>query len=109
MTDRNPIDLPIAALKEMYLDRGLSTYRIGELIGRNNTYVGRRLAAAGVKMRSSRRPDLSDDDIKRLYVVEGLSLAQAAAHLGVSDKTVLDRLEKMGIQRRPGGRRKKLR
>lgn len=64
----------------------------------------RRLKAAGIPLIKKPRPyrqvrtDLSDDDIKRLYSEEGLTIRRVAGTLNAPKSTIKNRLVKLGIK-----------
>jgi hypothetical protein len=100
-------------VSHLYLCEGLSTYRIGQLVGMSRQRVGRVLAQArvAVKPRGAGRPrPLTDEEaaaadaMTRLYVEAGLTTVQISALTGVPDRTVRDRLRARGVRMRTRGR-----
>jgi transposase len=66
------------------------------------------LVAAGIPRRpsaASPRSDISDQEIRELYVARRLSAADVAASLGCSSSAVYHRLKRLGITRRRRSRR----
>lgn len=61
----------------------------------NCTWGGRVLRG---KLSPRFRDDLDDEEIKKLYIKEGLSTIQIGKKLGVSDRTISNRLKKQGIK-----------
>lgn len=106
---------PPERLAHLYLCRGLSTYRIGELAGLGRQRVTRALHRAGVPLRprgaGRLRPVRRLDDppglpqlMAELYEAGRLSSRQVAAITGLPERTVRDRLRRYGIQARSRGR-----
>jgi hypothetical protein len=108
------VGVPIAQLtvvvSHLYTCEGLSTYRIGRLLGMHRQRVGRLLvqASVAVKPRGAGRPRaLNDQDaaaadaMARLYVRAGLTTVQISALTGVPDRTVRDRLRARGVRPSP--------
>ena len=100
-------------LSHLYVCRGLSTYRIGGIVGMDRQRVGRLLAKLGVavKPRGAGRRRHCDDElaaltdlIEHLYVGSGLTCAQISAVTGVPQGTVRDRLHAQGVRMRTRGR-----
>ncbi len=100
-------------LSHLYVCRGLSTYRIGGIVGMDRQRVGRLLAKLGVavKPRGAGRRRHCDDElaaiadlIEHLYVRSGLTCAQISAVTGVPQGTVRDRLHAQGVRMRTRGR-----
>lgn len=105
---------PPPRLAHLYLCRGLSTYRIGELTGLDRQRVTRALRRAGVSPRprgaGRARPVRRTADppglpqlMSELYEVRRLSSRQIAAITGLPERTVRDRLRRYGIRARSRG------
>ena len=106
---------PPERLAHLYLCRGLSTYRIGELTGLGRQRVTRALYRTGVPLRLRgagrlrpvrRLADRSDlpQLMAELYEARRLTSRQIAAVTGLPERTVRDRLRRYGIQARSRGR-----
>ncbi len=100
-------------VSHLYECEGLSTYRIGEIVGIDRQRVGRLLARARVpvkprgagrhRYRSEKRA-AADALTTRLYVELGLSSVQISELTGVPQRTVRDRLRASGTRMRTRGR-----
>ena len=114
-----PAQAPLSARQEtpwlahLYLCLGLSTYKIAERTGVNRQRVTRVLRKSGValrprgagRLRPERRawnPDLPSL-ISALYEGARLDSRQVAAILGMSERTVRDRMRRYGITARTRG------
>jgi transposase-like protein/AraC-like DNA-binding protein/plasmid maintenance system antidote protein VapI len=97
-------------LRALYVDAGLSSFRIELLTGVDNLSVLAQLHEAGIPVRRSTSPrsrsGLVDAEVLgRLYVERGLSIADTAAEIGMPSWTVARLLRDHGIPRRPPGQR----
>jgi hypothetical protein len=113
-----PPDLPDAPWPEriahLYACQLLSTYRIAQITGDNRQRIGRMLRQAGiaVKPRGGGRPKGGWDDqtqqldllMADLYLQLRLSSTQIAELVGISARTVRDRLHARGVPVRTRGR-----
>jgi hypothetical protein len=99
-------------VSHLYICEGLSTYRIGQLLGMNRQRVGRLLVQARVPVKprgAGRRRQLSEEEaaaadaMARLYVEAGFTTVQISALTGVPDRTVRDRLRARGVRLRTRG------
>lgn len=100
-------------VSHLYVCEGLSTYRIGEIVGMDRQRVGRLLATARVPVKprgAGRRRNQSeeraaaDELMTRLYVEVGLSSVQISELTGIPQRTVRDRLRLSGARMRTRGR-----
>jgi transposase len=101
-----------ATLRRLYIDEGLTVAAVAARLGVAHGTAHKWLLAAGVPMRppvSTPRTDVSDDDIRRLYTSEGQTAAEIAAHLGCPATTVYNRLQRLGVPRRPAVPRTRIR
>ena len=109
-----PAGQDVSRLAHLYLCEGLSTYRIAQLTGLDRQRVTRRLRRAGVPLRprgaGGTRPERRRGDppdlagiLAELYIHQRLTIAEAAAVVGMPARTVDDRLRRYGIQARTRG------
>ena len=110
-------DLPatlVGRIVDLYVDAGLSTYRIAQEIGIDRQRVNRTLHRAGVPIsprgRNRSRPlrfadDPSEAELRRLYEEERLTTPAIGRMLGIPDRRVRERLARYGIERRHRGGR----
>lgn len=94
----------------LYVEQGCSTYDIARRVGLDRQHVNRLLKEAGVPVgpRGRGRSRISSDTglaalLRALYVEQRLTSEQIGARLGLSGRTVRDRLAKLGIERRSRG------
>ena len=99
-------DLDDDEIRKLYIEEEISIVQIGEKLGASDRIISYRLKKQGIKLRSKgkRRDDLDDEEIKKLYIKEGLSIYQIGEKLGASDRTISNRLKKQGIKLRSKGR-----
>lgn len=99
-------------VSHLYMCEGLSTYRIGEIVGMNRQRVGRLLAAARVPVKprgagrcrnQSEERVAADELLTRLYLEVGLSSVQISELTGIPQRTVRDRLRSTGARMRTRG------
>lgn len=93
-----------ATLRRLYTDEGLTVAAVAARLGVAHGTAHKWLIAAGVPMRpplATTRTDIDDEDIRRLYTSEGQTAAEIAAHLGCPTTTVYNRLQRLGVPRRP--------
>jgi hypothetical protein len=111
-TDWRSTDITVV-VSHLYVCEGLSTYRIGQLVGMNRQRVARLLAQARVPVKprgAGRRRPLSGTDaaatdaMVRLYVEAGLTTVQISALTDVPARTVWDRLRTREVRMRTRGR-----
>jgi len=95
----------------LYLCEGLSTYRIGERLGKSRQQAGRMLRTSGIVLKprgAGRRrsgPDARalDEAMAYLYVRRRLSSEQIARLIGMSGRAVRGRLRAAGVRMRTRG------
>lgn len=103
-----PADLP-GLLRDLYLQRGLSSTEIGRLLGMNPRTVRSRLAEAGIATRHrgnrplSARHTLAEADLQTLYVQAELSAEEVGVLLEAKRNTVLRNAHETGLPVRIGG------
>lgn len=93
-------------LDHLYYGQGLTTKDIGNLFGVSDELIRYHMARLGIARRgrpwSSKhiRSQLDCNTLERLYVLEGLSMAEIGRRFGVGETTVPTYLKKCGILRR---------
>jgi AraC-like DNA-binding protein len=98
--------IPAEDVVRLYRDELLSADAIGRRLGWSAASIINRLIQLGIVRRSAwarRAVDCDIDDVRRLYVVEHLSLIAVAARLGCSEGTIRRRLQALGVARREDG------
>ncbi|MBY8889265.1 hypothetical protein K7472_31140 [Streptomyces sp. PTM05] len=96
-------------LVELYVERGLSSAEIGDLLGMSGRAVRRRLAEHAIPRRRRGRPGLTGraqlpgQDLTALYVEAGMSAEQVAARLGSTRGVVLRNAHDLNLPVRLGG------
>lgn len=110
-TEAGPDALRAAAVN-LYVNEGLSTYRIADKLGVHRLRVTRMLHQAGVSLspRGKARPrpsrqvaHPSEDTLRHLYLDECLSSTAIGRRLGLSDRLIREDLARYGIDRRHRG------
>lgn len=107
-------DLP-SQVRALYLQQGLSTRTIAEVLGIGRRGVDRALRASGVVIAprgagrirpSARRPDPNDlpEQLRELYIEQRLTRKQISEKLGLTEGLVRTRLAEYGIRSRTRGR-----
>ena len=96
-------------LRELYVDRQLTTREVAAELGISKARVIRALTAAGIprRPRSVRPPRgaraaVTDTALTEVYHRQGMTIAEAATHFGVSDEYLRRRIAEAGLTRRPG-------
>lgn len=103
-----PADLP-GLLRDLYLERRLSSSVIGEMLGMSPRTVRERLAEAAIPTRHrgnqplSARKQLAEADLEALYVQAELSAEEVGGLLETSRVTVLRNAHETGLPVRIGG------
>jgi transposase len=100
MDDQRP---DLDQLRRLYVEQGRTVAQVAEVLGIGRGTAHNWLRAAGVELRpspSKRRDDVSDDELRELYVTERLSAPDIAGRIGCGTTTVYHRLEELGIPRR---------
>lgn len=90
----------------LYRDEGLTLAQVARLAGCARQTVANRLKKAGVEIRSahpSKFTEQSRQELKRLYVEEGLSTLVLSERYRVAVQTVIDNLVKLGVTIRTRG------
>lgn len=100
----------IPEIRRLYEEDGLTVQGIADRFAVSWTAIYNRLLGAGVKIRplTHNRKHVDRDLLYDAYVVRGLTLAAAAAELGVSKTKISDELNRFKIPRcGPGGHLRK--
>ena len=97
-------------LVELYVHQRLTTREVAAELGISKDRVIQALTAAGIPRRpqSVRRPRgaraaVTDTALAEVYHRQGMTIAQAATHFGVSDEYVRRRVAEAKVPVRPGG------
>jgi transposase len=99
-------DITDDAIRRLYIDRRWSAAKIAEHFSCGTSTVYTRLDRMGVAHRPARpRQDArpGDDELRRLYATDGLSVRQLADRFKVSAQAVHGWVTAAGIDRRPPG------
>lgn len=99
------LDLDEKEIVRLY-NSGKTLKEIGEIYGVDRDPIKLRLKRNGIEIRDwndIQRIDIDYDDLKRMYIDEGMSLVKIASHYNTSDVTIQKRLKKYGIPTRPRG------
>jgi transposase-like protein len=103
---RRSEDIPQAELVRLYCDAGLSAEQIARQLGWSASAVRSRLVALGIARRTpwaSAAVECDTDELRQLYVAEGLTLSEIAQRYGCGLTTIWRRLQSAGIECRAGG------
>jgi len=103
---RRSEDIPQAELVRLYCDAGLSAEQIARQLGWSASAVRSRLVALGIARRTpwaSAAVECDTDELRQLYVAEGLTLSEIAQRYGCGLTTIWRRLQAAGIECRAGG------
>lgn len=98
------IDLPEELAREWYEHQQLSMTAIAERLGCSETAVRNKLAQYGIERRTPwahNAVDLGEDELRRLYEEEGLTVETIAEMHECSAATVSRKMSKYGIKARP--------
>jgi hypothetical protein len=102
----------VECVVDLYVEEGLSTYRIAAALGIDRQRVTRMLRASGVAMsprglgrrRPPRRQDrVSERELRQLYVDQRLSSTSIGEMLDIPSRRVRELLRRYGIERRHRG------
>lgn len=104
------IIIPVDKAMEMYTT-GMSLKAIGKVLGCSRPVIANRLKRLGIPMRDwngEQRVNISEDDLRRMYLVELLSTVEIAKLYDTSHQTILKKLSAYNISTRPSGTRSDL-
>ena len=100
------------AIRELYLDQRLPVAEVARRLGTSASTIRSEMVRAGIPARpsnirrlSEQQAAVTDERLREVYVVAGLSEQQAADELGVSRWYLRKRLAEAGIAKRPGPHR----
>lgn len=92
-------DLDNEEIKQLYVEEGLPTSEIAELLDANHNIISRRLKSMGIEVKDDRiHDDIDDEEIRRLYVEEEKTTTEIADLFGVSSGTISRRLKNINIE-----------
>lgn len=101
------IEIPEAELRRLYEEEKLSQRQIAEILGCGRTAVQARMREYGIQARSNAEAhiiaqgvDISEAELRRLYVDERLSQRRVAENFGCHQVTVLRRMQEHSIKPR---------
>ena len=83
-------------LYDLFINQNLTEKEIGEMYKCSRSSVGRKLHEFGI---SREYPTLADVDVMYLYLEKGLPQQEVAKELGVSEKLIKERIDKLHIRR----------
>lgn len=94
--------VPTSQIIELYRKQKLSSTEIGDRVGLTRQAVWARLKNAGVPIRpNAKKPPIYGKDLlERLYVFEGLTVAQVAERLNTTSSVIIREMDVFGIERR---------
>jgi len=99
------IDLDLNKIKDLYLNKKLSSLKIAKILGVCKYTILKRLKEMGVKMKSRReyswdpyRIQLDEEKIKDLYLNQKKSIIEIGKMFGVSCDTIYNRLKENNIK-----------
>jgi biotin operon repressor/DNA-binding Lrp family transcriptional regulator len=103
----NRPDVATEDVVRLYLDEGMSADKVAHQLGCSRQTVINRLESAGVPRRSRgvkapKRPDVTEEEVVRLYVNEGMTGVGIGTMLRCSPTTVSIHLKNAGVSIRPG-------
>ncbi len=104
------IIIPVDKAKEMYA-AGMSLKAIGKILGCSRPVIANRLKRLGIPMRDwngEQRINISEEDLRRMYLAELLSTVEIAERYKTSHQTILKKLTAYGIPSRTSGFRSDL-
>jgi len=95
------LEIPYGSLKELYVNQGLSTYKIAKKFNCYATVIQDRLKEYGIALRKPKeRIIIPKDKLEQLYCSENLSTQKIAKKLGISSCSVYYKLKEAGIKTR---------
>jgi transposase-like protein len=102
--DRRIKDIREADLVRLYCDEGLSLSEVAQRLGWSPSAIYSRLVRLGITRRTAwahNAVETDADELRRLYVEDGLSMTALAERCGCSLTTMWRKLKAAGIESRP--------
>ena len=93
------ITIPCDDLRRLYEEVPMTSIQLGTYYACSVTTIIKVLRRCGVVMRHTRFQERSipEDELQRMYVVEGLPVAAIARHFGVAVSTIYNRRRAYGL------------
>jgi DNA-binding transcriptional regulator LsrR (DeoR family) len=93
-----------AVLRELYHDQQLTQKEIAEHFGAGTRRaVAREMRKNNIETRPPNGSGVPSEKLRRLYWDEGLTVREVGNRVGLCTKTVSERMERHGIERRSAG------
>lgn len=102
----HPVDLPEEEVRRLYYDERWSQSQIAAHFGVDTGLISGRMRRWGMEVRTRQEYAAETgtrEELERLYYEEGRTLKQIAAHFGVTDGTIRNRMKGFGSGRRRRG------
>ena len=100
---RNRIEgLTKQLIQKLYLKEGRSTREIGKLLGCSRFPVESRCRKHGIPLRNpggNQRIEINEEMLRTLYIKDGRSVEQIAKRVGCCDRTIIERLKRLGLDK----------
>ena len=86
-------------LYDLYITKNLSEVEIGKMYKMGGKSVSRKLVELGINENMREFPTFTDEKLIYLYVEEGLNQRETAEELGVPERLVKERIDKLHMRR----------